>query len=390
MATIELVPPSEQKAAAERWKELEQRVRNTGLTNSWPWIETWLKHYGDVPHLFAFGIKDSQSIGAALITFPQYRALRGTIPIPSISLGTIGSQEPGTPCVEHNRLLVAPGYLDLFAEGLLTHIKQLHWERFELKSFIPEYGNALIKAGKNVGINFTVEERPSPTFDIQKAVSEGYKDATSAIPSKKNKQIIKRNINRLNKLFGSLTEEWADTPEQVRDIFRELVDLHTRRWQDQGKPGELSTNRVKKFHEDLIEALWPSGSLNAFRVKYGDSTLGCLLNFVDEENKIIGYKSGFAFSSDDIEKLTPGKVTITLFLSQAMRRGFSEVDFGEGESAYKRELTNSEGTSVWAIAQRGLRPKLIKMTHEGKASMFALFGLALKTWSRSHLPGQLV
>src|SRR5437667_7772436 len=61
-AIIDLVPFSEQLAAANRWQDLERSIGNTGLTNYWLWIKTWLDNYSDtVQTSFAFGHRDSQT-----------------------------------------------------------------------------------------------------------------------------------------------------------------------------------------------------------------------------------------------------------------------------------------------------------------------------------------
>src|SRR5437870_5697566 len=86
-AEIELLPSSAQIEAASRWQDLERTIGNTGLTNSWAWIKTWLDNYDEIVQpTFAFGKQGNQSIGAALITKATHR-IRG-IPIPSVYLGT--------------------------------------------------------------------------------------------------------------------------------------------------------------------------------------------------------------------------------------------------------------------------------------------------------------
>src|SRR2546425_7823965 len=122
-AVIELLPSSERIEAASRWQDLEQSMSNTGLTNSWPWIKTWLDNYDDIVQpTFAFGKQDNQLIGAALITKALYR-IRG-IPIPAVHLGTAGEPEKESTRVEYNRLLVAPENLDTFATGLVRTLQQ--------------------------------------------------------------------------------------------------------------------------------------------------------------------------------------------------------------------------------------------------------------------------
>ena len=70
---IDLIPSCEREAAAARWQHLEQATANSGLTNSWRWTEAWLRQFSDVPHTFAFGVRDGESIGAALVTQPVQR-----------------------------------------------------------------------------------------------------------------------------------------------------------------------------------------------------------------------------------------------------------------------------------------------------------------------------
>src|SRR5438128_631401 len=166
-AVIELLPSAEQIEAASKWQALEQSIRNTGLTNSWPWIKTWLDNYEDILQpTFAFGKQDNQPIGAALITKATYR-IRG-IPIPSVHLGTAGEPAKETAAVEYNRLLVAPENLDAFAMGLIrTLCQQFRWSALQLNGFVPEHADALIRACANVGLQFRGDKRKSPAFDFQ-------------------------------------------------------------------------------------------------------------------------------------------------------------------------------------------------------------------------------
>jgi len=374
-ALIELLPSTEQVEAARRWQDLEQSMSNTGLTNSWPWIKTWLDNYDDVVQpSFAFGKRDNQSIGAALITKATYR-IRG-FPIPAVHLGTAGEPKKERTSVEYNRLLVAPENLDAFAMGLIRTLQQeFDWSALRLNGFVPEHADALIRACANVGLPFKVDERNFPAFDFQKAADEGYPDIISAL-GKNTRYNIRRSLRLLERDFGQRRIEWAETPEQARDILRELIHLHQKRWEAVGEPGALQSGRVRQYHEDLIDALslWPQGSLIIFRVKQGEITVGCLFNFVEDEH-VMFYKSGLPLLEDN--RLKPGLVTHVLCMEECKRRGLLEeekcrqcalseeacrkrrllqYDFLVGEGLYKEQLSNSESVLTWAIARRG--PKL--------------------------------
>jgi hypothetical protein len=362
VTTIELVPSSERAYAASRWQDLERRIANTGLTNSWHWIETWLKHFGDVQHTFAFGTKDTQPIGAALITKSAYRV--GFISIPSVFLGTAGEPQEERTYVEYNRLLVAPENLDAFAAGLINTLKQFPWEQLRLHGFVPEHAAALIKAGSHIDMKFKVEKRPSPTFDFQKGADEGYRDIISALGSSSTRRSIRQSV----RLLGIQTIEWAETPDQAKDILKDLIDLHSKRWERIGESGAFRADRVRKYHEDLIDVLLPKGSLIVFRVKQGEKqdvekTIGCLFNFV-ENGHVMNYTSGFALFPDD-NRLKPGLVTHVLCMEECRKRGFIEYDFLEGNERYKMQLSNSEKNAlIWSSAQRGRRAWAIELARD--------------------------
>lgn len=377
-AVIELLSSSEQMEAAIRWQDLEQSIRNTGLTNSWPWIKTWLDDYDDIVQpAFAFGKQDNQPIGAALITKATYRI--AGLPIPAVHLGTAGEPVKERTSVEYNRLLVAPEYLDAFAMGLVRTLQQqFRWLALRLNGFVPEHADALIRACAKAGLQCRVDERKFPVFDFQKAADEGYQDVISALGNN-TRYNIRRSLRLFESTFGQRRIEWAGTPEQARGILRELIHLHQKRWEAIGEPGALQSDRVRRYHEDLIDALslWPQGSLIVFRLKQGETTIGCLFHFV-EGGHVRFYKSGFPLFEDN--RLKPGLVTHAVCMAECQRRGHLEeekcrqcglseeecrehrllkYDFLVGEGLYKKQLSNTESGLTWATARRGPRMWLI-------------------------------
>lgn len=376
-AVIELVPSSEQIEAASKWQDLEQRIRNTGLTNSWPWIKTWLDNHDHIVQpTFAFAKQGNQPIGAALIIKATHR-IKG-IPIPSVHLGTAGARY--TQYMEYNRLLVAPENLDAFARGLIRTLQQeFRWSELRLDGFVPEHAAALIRAGANAGLQFRVEEKKSPAFDFQKAADEGFQDVISA-SGNNTRYNIRRSLRLFDSNFGQRSIEWPETPEQARDILRELISLHQKRWERVGKPGSFQSDHVRRYYEDLIDALslWPQGSLIVFRLKQGETTIGCLFNVVDEGGHVMFYKSGLPMFEDN--RLKPGLVAHAVCMAECKRRGLLEeekcrqcgfaeeesrkrglfkYDFLAGEALYKEQLSNTEGVLTWATAHRGPRIWLI-------------------------------
>ena len=355
---IDSISSSEREKAAKRWQTLEQEISNKGLTNSWKWIETWLKQYGHIPHRFVFGVRDGQTIGAALVTQPL-KKVKSIIPILSLHLGTNGEPLEEKTCVEYNRLLVAPENLSTFSMELMRTLQQLRWSKLILHGFVPEHAEALIEAGTHLGITFSEQTKEAcPTFEFSEAI--GFPDVISVL--KYNKKRIRSSIDKMN-AQASLKGEWAETVEQARDILAELIELHTRKWENTQIPSSFQSDRVKWYHKGLIDAFFPK-SLIVFRVKFGEQTIGCLFGFV-EDSHVLGYKGGINFSPD-MKKFTPGLITHVLCMEECRKRGYSEYDFLAGEASYKAQLSNTENFLIWATAERGLVMNAVDTTRKIK------------------------
>jgi hypothetical protein len=103
---VRMVASNERAQIATIWQEVERRVGTGGLTSSWAWTETWLRHYGDlVPHRFVVADRGAPC-AIALVTEGVGR-FRGPFPIRTVHLGTAGEPDGETVRVEYNRLLVA-------------------------------------------------------------------------------------------------------------------------------------------------------------------------------------------------------------------------------------------------------------------------------------------
>jgi CelD/BcsL family acetyltransferase involved in cellulose biosynthesis len=360
---IELLPASAQAEAARRWQALERQLDNTGLTNSWPWIKTWLAHYADLAQpTFAFGLQDGQPIGAALIT--ESRRGRLGLTILTLSLGTAGEPKKKGAWVEYNRLLVAPEQLEAFAQALIETVqRQFRWSELRLEGFVPSHAEALLRAGAQVGLTFRVEQKSSPGFALPSAAAgAGNHDILSTM-GKHTRRDIRQSMRAFESAYGPERVEWAETVEQAQAILADLIQLHQRRWQEAGYPGAFQSERVRRFHAGLIETvgLWPQGQVSVVRVAYGETTIGCLFHLIDEGCHVLGYKAGFAPFEE--RKFRPGLVSITLDMAECQRRGFATLDFLVGEYEYKAQLSNTEKRLIWAAAQRGLRGWVVKRAH---------------------------
>jgi len=338
-------PASEIDTIATLWTGLERRLGSTGLTCSWVWTETWLRHYGDaVGYRFAVGGVGDEVVGIALVTASP------PIPIERIRfrgivhLGTAGEPRGQGVDVEYNRLLCDPAWRPAFAAALVWAIRdELRPAAVRLDGFVPEDA-ALLTAAQP---GFAVSGLACPAFDLAAARTEG-QDVLAMLGSG-----VRSRIRRSDRGLGQIRQEWATTPEAALDIYDDLIALHQARWEREGRPGAFASPRFTGFHRDFIaRSLGDRPSVLLYRLRNEGGTIGCLYSFI-ENGMVLFYQSGFVETDDN--RIKPGLSTHAWCMQACLERGLGTYNFLAGEARYKRELATTELTLHAAVAYRHRR-----------------------------------
>lgn len=340
------------------WQELELRFGDGGIANSWAWVETWLRHYGDViPHRFVVAEHDGPC-GIALVTTGVGKR-RGPFSIRTLHLGTAGEPDSETVRIQYNRLLVDPGHRLDFAVALTKLIRSGggRWDEFRLDGFDPNEAAPLLESG----CAFEADRRPCHITDLASARAAG-KSVMDALDSHAAKK-IRRSIRQIEQAHGPITVEWSETLDQARSIYAEMVALHEARWNAEGKPGVFASERFAGFNREIVAKLFPAGKVLLARVRAGDVTLGCDYSFI-ERNRVLGYQWGIARLDDP--RPSPGLVTGVTVMQAALERGIDEYDWLSGDVLYKRQLATMTRELVWARAARGPRIHAIYQLEHGR------------------------
>jgi len=121
--------------------------------------------------------------------------------------------------------------------------------------------------------------------------------------------------------------------DNAHALFRELVRLHTLRWQDGGQGGVFADSRVSEFHVAALPGLMGQDLVRLYALSVGRDTVAVYYGFLHEDRAyayMCGYDPGFAFVS-------PGAILIGHAIEEALRGGAREFHFLRGGEAYKYE-----------------------------------------------------
>jgi CelD/BcsL family acetyltransferase involved in cellulose biosynthesis len=356
--TVEFLSPSEAGAAGAEWRGLERAV-GAGLTNSWDWVESWLHHYGDlIPHHFAIAGGARGVRGVALLTHGVGQT-RGPIPVRTLHLGTAGEPPSDTVWVEYNRPLVAPDDRSAFAAALLRSVRsaRLPWDILELDGFEPEEAEPLLRLDRG----FEVSRKVCHVADLR-----SMRDGGNPFAGFRRETIakIRKNRRRFEEHFGPIATQWAESIDDARAIFAELIPLHQQRWQRVGEAGCFASARFTGFHRELIERLLPKGQIVLYRVAVGEQLIGIFYGFI-ERGTLYHYQWGLARFEQN--SLSPGFVVGALCIEEAIAKGLDELNWLAGDVRYKRELANAQRELIWAELHRGPRMVAIDAMRKARA-----------------------
>jgi CelD/BcsL family acetyltransferase involved in cellulose biosynthesis len=123
-----------------------------------------------------------------------------------------------------------------------------------------------------------------------------------------------------------------DSPERVGwQAFENLVELHTRRWNEREQSGVLADPRVLAWHREALPLLERAGLLRFYAIQR-DGAAGAVLYALYAKGRCLCYLSGF---DPQFAPLGLGTVLLAHAISEAEREGATVVDFLRGREPYK-------------------------------------------------------
>jgi CelD/BcsL family acetyltransferase involved in cellulose biosynthesis len=283
-------------------------------------------------------------VGVAMLTRGR-RQRRGPLPIRTLHLGTAGELPGESVWVEYNRLLVEPRYRTAFLTTLLDAPGAAKWsaDTIELNGFAPEeVPKAAIKG-------CVIEEQ---ICHIARLAPDAHGAATLLDTfDRDTRRKIRKYLTRFTDAYGPVQTEWVDDVARAQVVFDELIANHQARWASAGEAGAFASPRFQAFHRALIGKLLGKGRIALVRVTAGETLVGIFYGFI-ENGVIYHYQWGLPQLGD--KSLAPGFVTGFKVMEDAAAWGFAELNWLAGDSRYKREMSNTTRTLVWA--EKGLSP----------------------------------
>ncbi|MEX0729668.1 MAG: GNAT family N-acetyltransferase [Aquisalimonadaceae bacterium] len=329
------------------WPEFEKHLSTEYFLSS-AWVGNWLDSLPDQVHLkLALGMEGKDSVWACFLGSRRL-VRKHLIRSRSLFLNATGNRKIDRLSIEYNRILMHSGRPPLLWDVLAELETILPWDEFVLPGLSAGAfpGNALDNCPPSWQLVITRDD-PSPYVDLSAVRDSG--DYVSLLGRNARSQM--RRCVRAYEQQGAIAVAVADDADQALGIFRELVDLHQRRWRNKGLAGAFANDYVFDFHQRLIKDRFSRGEIQLIRVSAGRHTVGCLYNFVFN-GRVLFYQCGFSPASDN--RMKPGWLCHLQAVRHNARAGNAIYDFLAGGSQYKNALSTHRNRIVWAKVQKRL------------------------------------
>jgi CelD/BcsL family acetyltransferase involved in cellulose biosynthesis len=340
---LELMDPRTPGAAAV-WQELARQSPHSYFL-SWGWIEYWLSTIPEAAALKLAVIRDGDApVAAAFLghaAVVRQRLFRSTAWL----LNQTGDRKLDQLYIEDNGFLLRPG-ATVPVRALLAELPG-KWEELYLSGVDPRTPTGALLGAVPEPYRLLIANRIAAPYVDLKAVRAKGGDYLAQLGSNTRSQI--RRCYKLYEARARLRRDVASNAAEALAIYDELVGLHQRWWTARGKRGAFANPYFHAFHRGLIERRFEAGEIQLVRVRCGETTVGCLYNFV--WNGVVSfYQSGLRAEADN--RLKPGFICHAEAVRHNLDAGHTTYDFMASFDDYKLRMATHQRELVWARIQK--------------------------------------
>ena len=341
---IGVIPLGEARDLPAQWLDLQARSRHSFFL-SWCWISRWL---GILPPtadpLVLTAHRGRELVGLAILVRNKLRR-HGFVTSKALYLHESGDPAIDDIMIEHNGILASCGIeTEVWRQVLETLVVDeiIEWDEFCLAGITG--GCPIPGMDDYPGLRVEKHTRPAYRIHLEK-FRGGDRDYLSGL-GKNTRARIRKAIRHYGE--DELRLESADSRDCCHSWLAELRNLHQDHWQRKGQNGAFSNPAVIRFHENLIDDCFDTGTIELLRISAGPTLLGYLYNFV-YEGHVYFYQSAFTYERPE---LSPGLLCHYLAIEHYIDRDARVYDFLAGDSRYKRSLASERYDVHWALLQR--------------------------------------
>lgn len=348
------------RALADEWRGLLDRSSAPEVVSTPAWMLTWLEHYADHDsrRIRFIAVRDGDRLVGLAPMIVRWMRYRRVVPLRCLELVGTGERECEETCSDYVGILSEQGREREVAEAVARAIDDgcigaLDHLRFARMSSAAEMTTAWADALAARG--WDVRTRAAGRCPVARL--EGDWETYLGSLTGHARRVVRTALRDFKR--------WADEPgytlrettpgEDWSEAKRILYDLHAERWRGEGKEGVFGNDCFRAFHDDVMakldggkdglsEIVWLEVGGRPVAVGYAHIYAG----------RVCVYQTGR--TCDLPKKVKIGVVFHALAIERAIKKGYREYDFLNGETQYKRQFSSGYARELITIDANPPRP----------------------------------
>lgn len=330
-----------------QWVALQADSASDGIYMTWEWVSAWWQFFGSEHELWLITAESSDGlIGVAPLM------LVSNHPAPGITWRELQFIAATAAC-EHLDFLIATGQeaavLPRFIDVLKSHRKR--WDVLRLERILPTSPNLALLEKMDIPW-----EEGEPLVAPYISLPERWDDYFKSL-SKNKREKQRRFIHHLDKAYPDNWQfDWVREKEQLAPVLDRLIELHQKKWEEQGQPGAFPDKVARQFFHAIVQRFLEKGWMRLYRLNFGEDQVASLLAYLYRE-RLYYFATGIDYAFSD---LNPGHILVELSIKEVLEAGASEYDFLWGNESYKYSWGGQDRTDrglVWFAATRAKMEK---------------------------------
>ncbi|MCP3980229.1 MAG: GNAT family N-acetyltransferase [bacterium] len=349
----------------EEWDRLHAAAASAGIFNTFAWMRTWWRHFGEGRRLRVIALRRA---GELVALAPLEITARSLGPLRYRALQLIGTgalPARGMGLSDRSDLLVRRGCEDVFPELCRALAADADWDVLLLRG-IPQGSatpRALVDGLGEEGAIRLAQRSTSYLLPLPDSW-EGFLETRS----KKWKKVHRARVNRAEREGPVEFERYFPCDaRRLEALWPELVRVNDRSWKAESGTGLLQVESLRDFFRELCSRMAAAGRLDVSVARLAGEIFAYELYFSSEE--VVGAYDGAYDESHSA--LSPGILLGAFILNDSIERGMKAFDFLRGEESYKLRF-GGERLAEQRLAlyrRRGIAGLAARVAIEGRARL---------------------
>ena len=327
-------------ALSRRWSELaSQQVRPSPFIDT-TWLYTWMEHFGKDRELAVGVFRHCDIIVGIAPLCRRTQTNFGLLAFNTLEFLGAG-YGPADVWSEHLGLTVAPHWEAAVAQSFVDNLYAGsfgYWDECLLDMMD---GEALVCANLKTAIRQRIGKLPEETIEKSYYIPHkpNWPEYLNSL-SKHYRSQMRRDLRNFERWVGERGYQLNTVTDfdSLKIGFDVLCSLHNERWSAEQKEGAFCSRRFFDFHRAYVSRALSKSELKLYWLTVGDAPVAAEYA-ISYGNKLYLYQCGRSVNLP--EEIRIGHVSLMLVISDAMKQGFSEIDFMCGDQEYKRRYTTT-------------------------------------------------